>query len=257
MRAESKYRLVIGDVNQTLPIEAKDRLFDLIIADPPFGISFSKSSHEYGAKEYDLYKDDFTPDSYLDFSKKWIKSCYNALKPNGSLYIISGWTNLQYILNAIKKTDFHMLNHAIWHFSWGVYTKRRFVTSHYHIVLLVKNKKNYQFYKQKHYDEDVFYWKEYNRGNDPHRIKGHPCQLPIVLLEKLILTSSAKGDLVGDVFSGSGGTILASRMTDRDVIGFEIRKEYESIIKQKAKFGSLLEKDRQAGILDQYLKGEK
>ena len=254
MKHESKYRLVVGDVNETLPIETKDRLFDLIIADPPFGISFSKSSHEYGAKEYDLYKDDFTPDSYLDFSKKWIKSCYDALKPNGSLYIISGWTNLQYILNAVKKTDFHMLNHAIWHFSWGVYTKRRFVTSHYHIILLVKNKKENQFYKQKHYDEDVFYWKEYNRGNDPNRIKGHPCQLPIVLLKKLILTSSSKGDLVGDVFSGSGGTILASRMTDRDVIGFEIRKEYESIIKQKAKFGELLKKDKQAGSLDQYLK---
>jgi site-specific DNA-methyltransferase (adenine-specific) len=257
MKDKSKYRLVIGDVNETLPMETKNRLFDLIIADPPFGISFSKSSHEYGAKEYDLYKDDFTPDSYLDFSEKWIKSCYNALKPNGSLYIISGWTNLQYILNAIKKTDFHMLNHAIWHFSWGVYTKRRFVTSHYHIILLVKNKKNFQFYKQKHYDEDVFYWKEYNRGNDPNRIKGHPCQLPIVLLEKLILTSSKKGDLVGDVFSGSGGTILASRMTDRDVIGFEIRKEYESIIKRKAKFGLLLEKDKQAGSLDQYLKDER
>lgn len=256
MKHESRYRLVIGDVNETLPIEAKSRLFDLIIADPPFGISFSKSSHEYGATEYDLYKDDFTPSSYLEFSKKWIKSCYNALNNNGSLYIISGWTNLQYILNAINSTDFHMLNHAIWHFSWGVYTKRRFVTSHYHIMLLVKDKKKYQFYKQKHYDEDVFYWKEYNRGNDPNRIKGHPCQLPIVLLEKLILTSSSEGDLVGDVFSGSGGTILASRMTGRDVIGFEIRKEYEAIIKQKAKFGKSIHLDDQAGSLDQFLKNE-
>jgi len=256
MKHESKYSLIIGDVNKTLPIEAEKRLFDLIIADPPFGISFSKSSHEYGAKEYDLYKDDFTSESYLEFSEKWIKSCYDALNPSGSLYIISGWTNLQYILNAIETTDFHVLNHAIWHFSWGVYTKRRFVTSHYHIILLVKNKKKYQFFKQKHYDEDVFYWKEYNRGNDPNRIKGHPCQLPIVLLEKLILTSSSKGDLVGDVFSGSGGAILAARMTDRDVIGFELRKEYESIIKQKAKFGKLLEKDKQEGSLDHYLNKE-
>ncbi|MHA1512684.1 MAG: DNA-methyltransferase [Candidatus Hodarchaeales archaeon] len=256
MKHESKYSLKIGDVNKTLPIEAEKRSFDLIIADPPFGISFSKSSHEYGAKEYDLYKDDFTKEKYLEFSEEWIKSCYDALSSTGSLYIISGWTNLQYILNAIESTDFHVLNHAIWHFSWGVYTKRRFVTSHYHIILLVKNKKKYQFFKQKHYDEDVFYWKEYNRGNDPNRIKGHPCQLPIVLLEKLILTSSSKGDLVGDVFSGSGGTILAARKTDRDVIGFELRKEYESIIKQKAKFGKLLEKDKQEGTLDHFLNKE-
>ncbi|MHA2106971.1 MAG: DNA-methyltransferase [Candidatus Hodarchaeales archaeon] len=253
MNSNTKYQLVIGDVNQTLPMIAEERLFDLIIADPPFGISFSKSSHEYGADDYHLYNDHFTPESYFEFSKRWILNCYNALNVNGSLYIISGWTNLQYILNALKTTSFHMLNHAIWNFSWGVYTKRRFVTSHYHVLLLVKNRKKYQFTKQKHYDEDVFFWQEYNRGNDPHRIKGHPCQLPIVLLEKLILTSSSVGDLVGDVFSGSGGTILAARRTGRDVIGFELREEYKPIIEKKAFFGKSLEKDIQNTKLDKYL----
>jgi site-specific DNA-methyltransferase (adenine-specific) len=256
MTYKSKYQLVIGDVNLTLPKIAKKQLFDLIIADPPFGISFSKSSHEYGADDYNLYNDDFTPESYFEFSKKWIKNCYTALSPIGSLYIISGWTNLQYILNALETTDFHMLNHAIWNFSWGVYTKRRYVTSHYHVLLLVKNHKKYQFVKQKHYDEDVFFWEGYNRGNDPHRIKGHPCQLPIVLLEKLILTSSSVGDLVGDVFSGSGGTILAARRTGRNVIGFELREEYKPIIETKAVFGKSLEKGIQNTTLDKYLNNQ-
>ncbi len=251
---DSKYELIIGNVLETLPLKAKERLFNLIIADPPFGISFNKSSHEYGSEEYDLYEDNFTPESYFEFSKKWIQTCYASLTTNGSLYIISGWTNLQYILNAIKQSKFHVLNHVIWHFSWGVYTKRRYVTSHYHILLLVKNKKKYQFYKQKHYDEDVFYWPEYNRGNDPHRIKGHPCQLPIVLLEKLILTSSSPGDLVGDVFSGSGGTILAARLTGRDVAGFEIRKEYKSIIQQKARFGESVSPQGKQSTLERFLK---
>jgi hypothetical protein len=49
---------------------------------------------------------------------------------------------------------------------------------------------------------------------------------------------------------------LAARKTDRDVIGFELRKEYESIIKQKAKFGKLLEKDKQEGTLDHFLNKE-
>ncbi|UCE15056.1 MAG: site-specific DNA-methyltransferase [Candidatus Heimdallarchaeota archaeon] len=253
MASESKYELIIGDVFETLPMKAKERLFDLIIADPPFGISFNKSSHEYGADDYDLYEDDFTAESYFGFSKRWIQLCYDALGAQGSLYIISGWTNLQSILNAIDTSKFHMLNHAIWQFSWGVYTKRRFATSHYHILLLVKNRKDYQFYKQKHYDEDVFFWPEYNRGNDPHRIKGHPCQLPIVLLEKLINTSSSPGDLVGDVFSGSGGTILAARLNHRDVVGFEIRKEYEPIIHQKARFGKPVFPSKKESTLEKFL----
>ena len=97
------------------------------------------------------------------------------------------------------------------------------------------------------------FWKEYNRGNDPHRIKGHPCQLPIVLLEKLILTSSSSGDLIGDVFSGSGGTILAARRTGRDVIGFEIREDYKPIIEKKALFGKSLDKQLNPTTLDNYL----
>jgi len=250
---ESKYELIIGNVLEKLPLKAKERPFNLIIADPPFGISFNKSSHEYGADDYDLYEDKFTPESYFQFSKTWIETCYEALTENGSLYIISGWTNLQYILNAIDESKFHMLNHAIWFFSWGVYTKRRFVTSHYHILLLVKNKKNYQFYKQKHYDEDVFFWPEYNRGNDPNRIKGHPCQLPIILLEKLVLTSSSPGDLVGDVFSGSGGTILAARLTNRDAVGFEIREEYKDIIYQKARFGEPVTPSKRQATLEKFL----
>jgi DNA modification methylase len=65
----------------------------------------------------------------------------------------------------------------------------------------------------------------------------HPCQLPLVLLEKILKISSRPGDWVGDVFSGSGGTMLACRRLGRNVIGFEKNKEYEEIIKQKAKFG--------------------
>lgn len=249
---ETYYKLILGDILTELP-KFQDQ-FDLIIADPPFGIKFDKSSHEYGADDYKLYEDEFTAESYFDFSTKWIQLAYDALKPEGSMYIISGWTNLRSILNSINETNFFMLNHAIWHFSWGVFTKRKFVTSHYHVLLLTKSKKKWTFNKQIKYDEDVFYFPEYNRGNDPDRIKGHPCQLPLLLLEKLVLTSSKENDLIGDIFSGSGGTILAARRNKRNVIGFEIREDYEQIIKEKAKFGQMIINQNQKSSLEKFLK---
>jgi site-specific DNA-methyltransferase (adenine-specific) len=257
--AGEDYQLVIGDVLETLP--AWEEPFDLIIADPPFNIGFDKGSHEYGAKEYKLYQDDMTEDQYLDFSKAWIEVCQSALAKDGSMYIVSGWTNLRQILNAVATSEMQLLNHIVWKYSWGVYTKRRFVTSHYHVLLLVKDPKDYKFNKLKRYEEDVWdseevgdptpevegeevwtdgdvwFFPEYNRGNDPDRIKGHPCQLPIQLLRKMILVSSKEGDLVGDVFSGSGGTILAARQTTRRVVAFEIDPDYETVIKEKAKWG--------------------
>jgi site-specific DNA-methyltransferase (adenine-specific) len=261
------YVLVIGDLFETMP-ELREPI-DLIIADPPFNIGFDKSSHEYGSKEYKLYSDDMTEDGYLDFSRRWIDACHDALSSNGSMYIVSGWTNLHLILGAVNTSPFHLLNHIVWRFTWGVYTKRRFVTSHYHVLLLVKDPKAYTFNRLEKYQEDVWdepaddddvdgrggpegeerwvegdvwFFPEYNRGNDPDRIKGHPCQLPVKLLRKMILTSSDEGDLVGDVFSGSGGTILAARQTGRRVVGFEIDPEYEAVIKEKAHWDQSVER---------------
>ncbi|UCC92530.1 MAG: site-specific DNA-methyltransferase, partial [Thermoplasmata archaeon] len=229
--AEEEHQLVIGDIFETLgPWKGR---FDLIIADPPFNIGFDKSSHEYGSSQYKLYSDDMTDEGYYDFSRRWIERCHEALAPHGSMYVVSGWTNLHQILSAVHSSPFHLLNHIVWRYTWGVYTKRRFVTSHYHVLLLVKDPKDYRFNRLEKYQEDVWdeepdpedpmdptclegeerwedgdvwFFPEYNRGNDPDRIKGHPCQLPVKLLRKMVLTSSDEGDLVGDVFYGSGGT---------------------------------------------------
>jgi site-specific DNA-methyltransferase (adenine-specific) len=263
---ESNYELIIGDVLEVLPT-LKDR-FHLIIADPPFGLEFDKSSHEYGADDYILYEDKFTDKEYEEFSFDWVGKCYDSLKSNGSLYIISGWTRIGEILNAVKKTDFQLLNHIIWQFSWGVFTRKKYITSHYHILFLVKDAKNYKFFPQytnpntkrkgEKYEEDVWFWSSYNRGNDPDRIKGHPCQLPLVLLEKIIRISSEPDDWVGDVFSGSGGTTLACRRLGRNVIAIEKSAAYEEIIKQKARFNQIIipehKKEKKDTLITSFLK---
>jgi site-specific DNA-methyltransferase (adenine-specific) len=206
--------------------------------------------HECNRQEQDdyvLYDDKFSRDEYEEFSFKWISACYDALAKDGTLYIISGWTRINEIMNAVNRTEYHLINHVIWYFSWGVFARKRYVTSHYHILFLAKDKTNYCFVPQvsnpntkrkgQKYEEDVLHWPEYNRGNDPDRVKGHPCQLPIVLLEKIVKISSRPGDWVGGVFSGSGVTMLACRRLGRNVIGFEKNKAYENIIKEKVKFG--------------------
>jgi len=267
MTEEEDHQLVIGDLFETLPAWGKP--IDLIIADPPFNIGFDKSSHEYGSSQYKLYADDMTDEGYAEFSSRWIDACHRALAPEGSMYIVSGWTNLHHILSTVHSSPFHLLNHIVWQYTWGVYTKRRFVTSHYHVLLLVKDPKAYTFNRLEKYQEDVWdesadaedgadprdvegeerwedgdvwFFPEYNRGNDPDRIKGHPCQLPVKLLRKMILTSSDEGDRVGDVFSGSGGTILAARQTGRRVVGFEIDPDYEAVIKHKAMWDQPVER---------------
>ena len=67
---------------------------------------------------------------------------------------------------------------------------------------------------------------------DIHRIKHnkyrdtHPCQLPIHLLERIILMTSDEGDIILDPFSGTGTTAIAAKRLGRQYIGFDIDKNY-------------------------------
>ena len=74
---------------------------------------------------------------------------------------------------------------------------------------------------------------------DIHRVKHnkyrdeHPCQLPIHLLERVILMSTDEEDIVLDPFSGTGTTAIAAKRLGRNYIGLELDKEYVEISQNK------------------------
>ena len=74
---------------------------------------------------------------------------------------------------------------------------------------------------------------------DIHRVKHnkhrdeHPCQLPIHLLERVILMSTDADDIILDPFSGTGTTALAAKRLGRNYIGFEKDKLYSEIAESK------------------------
>ncbi|HDN68706.1 site-specific DNA-methyltransferase [ANME-1 cluster archaeon ex4572_4] len=197
---------------------------DLVVTDPPFGIEFAgrrPNYHRTAERVLEGYNEIPKAD-YLDFTVKWMREARRVLKETGSLYVFSGWTNLKEILVAADKVGFETLNHLIWKYQFGVFTKRKFVTSHYHILLVVKNPRKYKFNKIEHYPEDVLVVnREYWRGKEKTATK-----LPVKLVRKLILFSSDEGDLVLDLFAGSGTTAVACKATNRRFIGFEIVPEY-------------------------------
>jgi site-specific DNA-methyltransferase (adenine-specific) len=54
----------------------------------------------------------------------------------------------------------------------------------------------------------------------------HPTQKPVRLLERLLLITTNKDDMVVDTFAGSGSTMLACNNLNRQFLGFEINKEF-------------------------------
>ncbi len=203
---------------------------DLIVADPPFGIGFDGKSGVYNRDDTLVipgYRE--AQGSYAEFTKDWIAQLPRIMKKDASVYIFSGWTNLDAILAGAREAGLTTLNHLIWHYPFGVYTKRKFVTSHYHIVLLVKNVKSYYFNKIENYPEDVWIVKrKYRTGREKNSTK-----LPLEVVSKCIDFSSRPGDIVLDPFMGNGTTAVAAKSAFRHFIGFEVNDQMKSLLKKE------------------------
>jgi len=215
--------IVHGDA-LSLMKDIPDGTIDLVVTDPPFAIDFRAKRGNYNRTQSRVLEgyNEIPREEYPGFTMAWMNEAKRVLKRTGSMYVVSGWTNLKDILNALDELGFVTINHLIWKYQFGVFTKRKYVTSHYHILFVVKDGKNYFFDKVEHYPEDVWTIKrEYWHGK-----KKTPTKLPVDLVRKILSFSSREGDVVLDPFMGSGTVAVVSTLMGRRFLGFEIVKEY-------------------------------
>lgn len=217
-----------------------DEFVDLIITDPPFAIDFKASRENYNRNSENVLDGyhEIPGNIYYDFTLKWMEQAFRTLKRSGSMFVFSGWNYLKDILNALDKVGFITVNHIIWKYQFGVVTKRKFVTSHYHCLYVCKDEQKRKFFPYArfgpnekdvdgtslHYkdQEDVWFIKrEYWTGD-----KKTPTKLPAELIKKILQYTSEEGDLVLDPFLGSGQVAVVSKMMGRKYLGFEIVPEY-------------------------------
>lgn len=200
---------------------------DLIIADPPFGIKFTGKENFYNRKsEYVANGYGEVKENYGEFSEAWISKLPRILKDTSCVFIFSGWTNLNDILNAVAKTDLVLINHIIWKYQFGVFTKRKFVSSHYHLLFLVKNRKKYFFNKIEHYPEDVWIIpRKFQPGERKNSTK-----LPEEVVSRCIHFCSEPGGLIFDPFMGNGTSAICAKANYRHYYGFEINSDMKDII---------------------------
>ena len=117
----------------------KDKSIDLIICDGPFGISESSFSKHYYRNNTNIitgYVE--APKDYDKFTLDLMTEAARILKDDGSMYIVSGWSNLSSFYKAIEKLGLYEVNHLVWKYNFGVHTTKKFVTSHYHILYITK-----------------------------------------------------------------------------------------------------------------------
>ena len=231
-------RLVNDDCVSFLTV-AGDELYDLIIADPPYNIGV-----DYGGGA----KKDRRPD-YDTWCEEWIGLCRNALKPDGSIWIVSGQEHAADIDIAMRKCGLHMRNRITWQENFGVYCSRKFGRTSRPIFYATKSKTDFKFNAEtvmvpsaratKYNDKrasrsglkimgDVW---TINRvcGTFRERVKGVPTQLPFELVRRIVAVSSIPGDYIFDPFAGSGTTVVVAKEMNRSAVGVELSRKFFDI----------------------------
>ena len=61
----------------------------------------------------------------------------------------------------------------------------------------------------------------------------HPTQKPVGLLEQIILEFTEPGDIILDLYGGSGSTLIACEKTDRKCFMMELSYDYCEIIEKR------------------------
>ena len=229
-----------------------DGFVKLVVTSPPYNLG----------KPYETRLD---LDQYLGQQKKVIEESVRILDDSGSIcwqvgnYVDNGEIiPLDIILYPIFSfLGLQLRNRIIWHFGHGLHASKRF-SGRYEVILWFTKSDKYTFdldpirIPQKYPQKKHFKGPKKGElssnplGKNPSDIwdipnvkanhiekTDHPCQFPVELIERLVLSMTNENDWVFDPFMGVGSTAIASLIHHRKAIGSEIMPEYISIAKER------------------------
>lgn len=226
--------------------------FKLIVTSPPYNLG----------KEYET-KIDLT--TYLEQQSNVIRECSRILHPQGSIcWQVGNYVNNGEIIPLdiklypiFKDLGYHLRNRIIWHYGHGLHASKRF-SGRYEVILWFTKSDIYTFnldairvpqkYPQKKHfkgpkrgelsgnplgknPSDV--WEIPNVKSNHIEKTEHPCQFPVELIERLVLSMTDPGDWVFDPFMGVGSTAIAALIHERKAAGAEIFPKYIGIAKER------------------------
>ena len=240
------------DVEKVLDKLPEKPIFDLVVTSPPYDIG----------KEYEKR---LPLSEYVEWQRRIISKIYPRLKDRGSIC----WEVGNYINNGeiapldielapiFKDLKMQLRNRIVWHFGHGLHSKKRF-SGRYEVIMWYTKQDDYVFNLDPVRVPSKYPGKRHFKGPQKGKLSGnplgknpedvweipnvksnhiektiHPCQFPVALIERLILSMTEEGGLVFDPFAGVASSGVAALVNNRKFWGCEIVPEYIKIGKQR------------------------
>jgi DNA modification methylase len=191
----------------------------LVFTDPPYNVDYEG----YTEDKLKIKSDRMSDAEFKQFLGGAFRSYRAVVRPGASLYVCHSSSWQREFQDALEAAGFEVRCQVIWAkntFAWGF---GRYKFQHEPV-----------FYAHVAGQSDAWYgdksqstlWQE----NKPAANRLHPTMKPVELIERALVNSSKGGDVVVDLFAGSGSTLIACERRGRKARLLEIDPKYADVI---------------------------
>ena len=220
----AEHRVLCGDATSVEDVAKlmSDAKAAMCFTDPPYGVNLGNhGGQQHGQRRRRIANDALPPEAWETFCRGWATNLLANV--DGALYVCMSTKEWATVSRILAEAGGHWSDTIIW-------AKDRFVLG----------RSDYQ----RGYEPIWYGWREgakrhFAGGRDQsdvwkiERLSDsplHPTMKPLALIERAIENSSRSGNVVLDLFLGSGSTLIAAERTGRISYGLELDPHYCSMV---------------------------
>lgn len=214
-----KHRLMCGDATSKEDVQTLmgDTKGNLILTDPPYGVSFKSSSG------LTIENDSMKNDEFYNFLLSAFKNMADHLEKGGSAYVFHADTEGLNFRKAFVDSGFHLAGCCIWVKNSLVLGRSDYQWQHEPVLYGFMQNGKHRWYSDR---KQTTIW----NFDKPKKNSNHPTSKPLDLLSYPIGNSTQENAVVIDTFGGSGSTLMACEKMNRICYTMEIDEKYASVI---------------------------
>lgn len=246
------HRLICGDATLLADVQklTKGLDVDLVVTDPPYNMAYEGAGSTKDRKSKRIMNDKMSADDFKRFLTDVYTNYFTVMKDGASIYVFYKELGEGIFITAMRDSGLTYKQELIWVKNqlvlggskyqsmyepclmgckgksikiWNGKRKQRSVIEH--IDLMNEEELRNALLSILHEEEtDII------RENKPLKNDIHPTMKPIKLLARLIQNSSNKGDIVLDLFGGSGSTLIACEQLGRICYMSELDPRFVDVI---------------------------
>lgn len=226
-----RHRLMCGDSTDKSMVERlmDGNKADLLVTDPPYNVEIVGGNHSESPTErkkkgnLTIANDCMSNDEFHKFLCDVFENAYAVLKDGASFYV---WYASREVVNfqtSIEESGLTVKQELIWNKNSLVMGRQDYQWKHEPCLYGWKETGTHHWYGDRR-QTTIIDW------DRPTKSDLHPTMKPVGLFDYQIKNSSKKGDVVLDLFGGSGTTIMACEQNERIAYVMEYDPKYVDVI---------------------------